>query len=92
MSTAKQLILHSCGENQVGESYESFFVAMLSPFAIFEVVLDESREVCDYRLVRYNPAFQKMLGAKDFELSQGLSKQTFLGGIVTGKQIGRAHV
>lgn len=80
MSTAKQLILHSGGDSQVADSFEALFVAMLSPFGVFEVVFDTEKQVSDYRLVNCNPAFQKMLGAELHELKKNLTHQTFLGG------------
>lgn len=78
MSTAKQFILNSDSEKQMAESYEAFFMAMLSPFAVFKVSVDAENKVNDYHLVRGNPAFQKMVGEE--QSLENLSSKTFLGG------------
>ncbi len=80
VSIAKQLILNLDGESQVADCFEALFIAMINPFGVFEVIFDFKKQVSDYRLIRCNPAFQKMFGIEFQELKENLNHQTFLGG------------
>ncbi len=48
--------------------YRQLFEAMISSFALHEIILDQNGEACDYRFLEVNPSFERLTDIKARDL------------------------